>query len=164
MKNKVITVALLSAGLLSSCASMGDYNSVNASQMGAPQQVFAATVIAAQEATQESSSTTRNVGTAIGAAVGLGGGQLLGKGKGRAASTVGMAAAGALAGRYLADSMGRTKAQRLTVQVDATGATYSFVQPIYKQVGAISVGAHGMYYHGSNAHFVPDGQAGVMAF
>lgn len=160
MKYSIITT-LLALGFLSSCATMGDYNTVTAAQMGAPQQVLAATVVAAQSVTQESDASTRNVGTALGAAVGLGGGQLLGKGKGRAASAIGMAAAGALAGRYLADSVGKTQAQRLTVRIDATGATYSFVQPVYKQIGMIPVGTHGMYYHGANAHFVPDGRAGM---
>lgn len=162
MKYTIITATLASGLLLSSCASMVDYNTVTSAQMGTPQQVLPATVISAQTVTQESDASTRNVGTVVGAAVGMGGGQLLGKGKGRAASTIGMAAAGALAGRYLADSVGRTKAQRLTVRVDGSGETFSFVQPIYKQVGAIPVGAHGMYYHGSNAHFVPDGHSGSM--
>ena len=164
MKYTIITSLLASGLLLSSCASMGDYNTVTAAEMGTPQQVLPATVIAAQAVTQESSSSTRNMGTLIGAGVGLGGGQLLGRGKGRTAATIGMAAAGALAGRYLADSMGRTKAQRLTVRIDGGTETFSFVQPIYKQVGAIPVGAHGMYYHGTNAHFVPDGQSAAMFY
>lgn len=164
MKYTIITTVLASGLLLSSCATMGDFNTVSASEMGTPQQVLPATVIAAQAVTQESSSSTRNMGTLIGAGIGLGAGQLLGGGRGRTAAAVGMAAGGALAGRYLADSMGRTKAQRLTVRIDGSGETYSFVQPIYKQIGAISVGAHGMYYHGNNAHFVPDGQSASMFY
>ena len=156
MKMK-LTIGALACFVLGSCASMSDYNTVNSSQVGVPQQAFAATVTSARQVTQESSASTRNMGTLIGAGIGVGGGQLLGSGKGRAASTIGMAAAGALAGRYLADSMGRTKCQELTVEVDGTGAMYSFVQPIYKQIGEISVGTHGVYYHGTGAHFVPDG-------
>lgn len=147
----------LSGALLCGCAGMGDLNTVSSAQVGVPQQAFSATVVTVRDVTQESSSTTRNVGTMIGAGIGLGGGQLLGKGKGRTASTIGMAAAGALAGRYLADSMGRTKCQEITVAVDDSGAYYTFIQPIYKQIGAISVGMHGVYYHGTGAHFVPDG-------
>ncbi len=156
MKMK-LTIGALACFMLGSCASMSDYNTVNSSQVGVPQQAFAATVMSARQVTQESSASTRNMGTLIGAGIGLGGGQLLGSGKGRAASTIGMAAAGALAGRYLADSMGRTKCQQITVSVDETNAVYTFVQPIYKQIGEISVGTHGTYYHGNGAHFVPDG-------
>lgn len=159
--NKLIMTAnaVFIGALLSSCASMENYESVRADQVGVAQQVLPATVIAAQSVTQETSSTAKNLGTGIGAAVGLGAGQLLGKGKGRAVSSIGMSAAGALAGRYLVDSMGKTKCQRLTVRVDGSDATYSFVQPVYKQTGNIAVGTHGNYHHGSNAHFVPDGQS-----
>ena len=157
MKNKIIAIALLSAGLLSSCATMGDFGSATSANMGVPTQVLPATVVSVEEVTQETSSTAKNIGTAIGGLVGAGAGQLLGKGQGRIVSTAGLGAAGALAGRYLIDAMGRTKAQRITVRVDATGGNYTFVQPIYKQHGAIAPGTHGMYYHGNNAHFVPDG-------
>ncbi len=139
---------------------MEDYNTVKASQVGVAQQAIPATVTAVSAVTQETSDTARNMGTIIGTGVGLGTGQLIGRGKGRIAASVGMAAAGALAGRYLTDAMGRTKCQRVTVTVDTTGEMFTFVQPIYKQIGALSVGVHGTYYHGtSNAHFVPDGMA-----
>ena len=155
--NKTFIAGLLGCSLLVGCAGMGDFNTVNSAQVGVPQQAFQATVTAVREVTQETSSSARNMGTLIGAGVGLGGGQLLGKGKGRTAASVGMAAAGALAGRYLVDSMGSTKCQQITVSVDGTEAVYTFVQPIYKQIGEISVGTHGTYYHGTGAHFVPDG-------
>lgn len=138
---------------------MGDYNTVKASQVGVAQQAVPATVTAVSAVTQETSDTARNMGTIIGAGIGMGAGQLIGRGKGRVMATAGMAAAGALAGRYVTDAMGRTKCQRVTVTVDATGEMFTFVQPIYKQIGALSVGVHGIYYHGTDAHFVPDGMA-----
>ncbi len=162
---KAYTVTMLAiVALIPSCATMESYDTVTANQVGVSQQVLPATVIAAQSVTQETTSTSKNLGTGVGAAIGLGAGQLLGKGSGRVASSVGFAAAGALAGRYLVDSMGKTKCQRLTVKIDGSGETFSFVQPVYKNVGYISVGAHGNYHHGSNAHFTPDGVSGAMAF
>ncbi|MBQ3218259.1 MAG: hypothetical protein IJB33_05255 [Akkermansia sp.] len=157
MKN--YSLIALSAALLglSSCTWTKDYNSVGANQIGVTQQALPATVIAAQKVTQEASSTAKNLGTGIGAAVGVAGGQLLGKGKGRIVSTVGLGAAGALAGRYLTSSMAGVDSQRLTVRVDGTHETFTFVQNVTDQHGEIPVGCHGTYYHGSNAHFVPDG-------
>ena len=65
---------------------------------------------------------------------------------------------GGLAGRYMTDSMGNTKGQTLTVQIDGTNQLYSVTQPVSDQVGYIPVGAHGMYYHGTNnCRFEPDG-------
>ncbi len=156
-----IATMLAAAALLSSCATMENYDTVSANQVGVTQQVLPATVISAQNVTQETSSTSKNMGTGVGAAIGLGAGQLLGSGSGRVASSIGFAAAGALAGRYLVDSMGKTKCQRLTVKIDGSGETFSFVQPVYKNIGYISVGAHGNYHHGSNAHFTPDSVSGV---
>lgn len=157
-----IYIASAALGLtLASCSTMGTYNTVTASDIGVAQQVLPATVVSAQECTQEASSTSRQMGTGIGAAIGAGAGQLLGKGRGRVASTVGFAAAGALASRYLVDATGKTKCQRLTVAIDGTNERYSFIQPIYKEIGAIPVGCHGNYHHGSKAQFIPDGQSAI---
>ena len=156
---KKTTLLLMVAAMgLSSCAWNSSYNSVPANQVGVPQQVLPATVISAYEVKGETSSTAKNIGTVVGAAVGAGAGQMLGGGSGRVASTVGFGVVGALAGRALTDSMGNTRCQRVTVTVDGqNGPTYSFVQPVYEQFGPLSPGMHGMYHHGCNAHFVPDG-------
>ncbi len=160
MKKYAITTLATVSMLVASCASMADFGMVKTSEVGVARQVLPATVIAVENKTIETPSTNRNVGTAVGAAVGIGAGQLLGGGKGRLASAAGMGVVGALAGRYLTDQMGRTKGQEITVKLDGTGEVFSFVQPIYKQVGAIYCGMHGNYYHGSgSARFVPDGQA-----
>ena len=153
------TIILLAAALgLSSCAWDASYNSVSANKIGVPQQVLPATVVSAYEVQGETSSTAKAVGTGIGAALGAGAGQLLGGGKGRLASPLGFGAAGALAGRYLTDSMGNTRCQRVTVKIDGkNGASYSFVQPVYKEYGLLSAGMQGYYHHGSDAHFVPLG-------
>lgn len=152
-------ILLVAAALgFSSCAWNSSYGSVASNKIGVTQQVLPATVISAYEVKGETSSTAKNVGTGIGAAVGLGAGQLLGGGSGRLASAIGFGAAGALAGRYLTDSMGNTRCQRVTVKVDGkNGPTYSFVQPIYEEFGPLSAGMHGNYHHGSDAHFTPDG-------
>lgn len=160
MKKYAITTLATVSMLVASCASMADFGMVKSSEVGVAQQVFPATVISVANKTIETSSTSRNLGTGIGAAIGIGSGQLLGRGKGRAASTIGMGIAGAMAGRYLTDAMGKTKAQEITVKLDGSGQVYAFVQPIYKEIGAISSGMHGNYYHGSgNTRFVPDGQS-----
>lgn len=152
-------ILLLAVALgVSSCAWDSSYGSVSANKIGVTQQVLPATVISAYDVKGETSSTAKNLGTGIGAAVGLGAGQLLGSGSGRLASSIGFAAAGALAGRYLTDSMGNTRCQRVTVKVDGkNGPTYSFVQPVYSEFGPLSAGMHGNYHHGSDAHFTPDG-------
>lgn len=152
-------ILLLAVALgVSSCAWDSSYGSVSANKIGVTQQVLPATVISAYDVKGETSSTAKNLGTGIGAAVGLGAGQLLGSGSGRVASAIGFGAAGALAGRYLTDSMGNTRCQRVTVKVDGkNGPTYSFVQPVYSEFGPLSAGMHGNYHHGSDAHFTPDG-------
>ncbi len=155
-KYSIIALSAVMASLCS-CAWTKDYNTVSANQVGVAQQAVPATVIAAQKVTQETSSSAKNLGTGIGAAVGVAGGQLLGKGRGRAAATVGLGAAGALAGRYLTSAMGNVASQRLTVRVDGSHETYTFVQNVTDQHGEIPVGCHGIYYHGAGAHFVPDG-------
>ncbi len=152
-------ILLLAVALgVSSCAWDSSYGSVSANKIGVTQQVLPATVISAYDVKGETSSTAKNLGTGIGAAVGLGAGQLLGSGSGRVVSAIGFGAAGALAGRYLTDSMGNTRCQRVTVKVDGkNGPTYSFVQPVYSEFGPLSAGMHGNYHHGSDAHFTPDG-------
>ncbi len=143
---------------LSSCAWDASYGSVSANKIGVAQQVLPATVISAYEVKGETSSTAKALGTGIGAALGVGAGQLLGGGTGRVASAIGFGAAGALAGRYMTDSMGNTRCQRVTVKVDGkNGPTYSFVQPVYQEFGLLAPGMHGNYHHGSDAHFTPDG-------
>lgn len=154
---KKYAILLMASALgLSSCAWNSNYNSVPANQVGVAQQVLPATVVSAYEVKGETSSTAKNIGTVVGAAVGAGAGQMLGGGSGRVASTVGFGVVGGLLGRALTDSMGNTRCQRVTVTVDG-GPTYSFVQPVYEQFGPLSPGMRGMYHHGSNAHFVPNG-------
>ena len=156
---KKTVVLLLAAALgLSSCAWDSSYASVSSNKIGVTQQVLPATVISAYEVKGETSSTAKNLGTGIGAVLGAGAGQMLGGGSGRIVSAAGFGVAGALAGRYLTDSMGNTRCQRVTVKVDGkNGPTYSFVQPVYKEFGPLSPGMHGNYHHGSDAHFTPDG-------
>lgn len=162
IKYAFLALTLAASSAMVSCAGLGDLTSVKSSQLGVPQQVVPATVVSVADRVVDTESSGRNVGTAIGAAVGAGAGGLLGKDRGRAVSTIGFGALGALAGRYLVDAMGRTKAQQITVRVDATGDTYSFIQVVSKQIGPISAGMHGQYYHGNNAQFIPDGAAGVL--
>ena len=157
MKKSV--VLLLAAALgLSSCAWDSSYGSVSSNKIGVTQQVLPATVVSAYDVKGETSSTAKNVGTVAGGVLGAGLGQMLGGGSGRIVSAAGFGVAGALAGRYLTDSMGNTRCQRVTVKGDGkNGPTYSFVQPVYKEFGPLSPGMHGSYHHGSDAHFTPDG-------
>ena len=159
MNTKYILASLAvgCAVLTSSCSTMVDGNYVSSTKVGYGSQAFPATVIAAKNVTIETTSTAKNVGTGVGGAIGLGAGQLLGKGKGRVASTVGFTALGALAGRYATNALGNTKGQQLTVQIDGKDQYYSVTQPVSKQYGYISVGTHGIYYHGTNnSRFEPD--------
>ena len=146
--NYIITALAVGCTLLTtSCSTMVDGNNVSPNKVGYGAQAFPATVVAA-----------KNLGTGVGAVLGAGAGQLLGGGSGRVVSALGFGAAGALAGRYLTDSMGNTKGQTLTVQIDGTSQLYSVTQPVSQQYGYIPVGAHGMYYHGTNnSRFEPDG-------
>lgn len=160
MKMNYIVTALVAgcALLTSSCSTMVDGNSVSANKVGYGAQAFPATVVAAKNVNIETTSTAKNIGTGVGAVLGAGAGQLLGGGSGRVVSALGFGAAGALAGRYLTDSMGNTQGQTLTVQIDGSSQLYSVTQPVSKQYGYIPVGAHGMYYHGTNnSRFEPDG-------
>ncbi len=160
MKMKYIVTAI-AAGctlLVTSCSTMVNGNNVSPNKVGYGAQAFPATVVAAKNVNIETTSTAKNVGTGVGAALGAGAGQLLGGGSGRVVSAVGFGVLGGLAGRYMTDSMGNTKGQTLTVQIDGTNQLYSVTQPVSEQVGYIPVGAHGMYYHGTNnSRFEPDG-------
>ncbi len=164
MKTYMIS-ALAIAALVPSCASLEGFatllnpsgGAIQSNQVGVAEQVLPASVIAVENVVLGSTNTTKNVGTGVGAALGLGAGQLLGKGSGRVASSVGFAAAGALAGRYLASAQGKSEGQRITVQLDGTQQNFTFVQAVDPNIGYISVGMHGTYYHSSKARFVPEG-------
>lgn len=152
-----IMLLAASSVMLSSCASMGSLSSVRDNQANVATQSFAATVVSAYDTKIETSSTSKSLGTGIGAVLGAGAGQLLGGGSGRIVSALGFGAAGALAGRYLTDSMGNTLGQTLTVQVDGSSAMYTVTQPVYEEIGRIPVGAHGIFHlGGNNSRFVPD--------
>lgn len=160
MKTKHIVCALVagSAMLLASCSTMVDGNSVSSTKVGYGAQAFPATVVAAKNVNIETTSTARNLGTGVGAVLGAASGSLLGGGTGKIVSAAGFGVAGALAGRYMTDAMGNTKGQNITVQIDGTNQLYSVTQPVSQQYGYIPVGAHGMYYHGTNnSRFEPDG-------
>ncbi|MBR3903881.1 MAG: hypothetical protein IKJ29_09510 [Akkermansia sp.] len=160
MKKKYILMAAVAgcAMLTSSCSTMVDGNSVSPDKVGYGAQAFAATVVAARSVNIETTSTAKNVGTGVGAVLGAGAGQMLGGGSGRVVSAAGFGVLGALAGRYLVDAVGNTKGQSLTVKIDGTNQLYSVIQPVSSQVGYIPVGAHGIYYHGTNnSRFEPDG-------
>jgi outer membrane lipoprotein SlyB len=144
--------------LLASCSTMVDGNSVSSTKVGYGAQAFPATVVAAKNVNIETTSTARNLGTGVGAVLGAASGSLLGGGTGKIVSAAGFGVAGALAGRYMTDSMGNTKGQNITVQIDGTNQLYSVTQPVSQQYGYIPVGAHGIYYHGTNnSRFEPDG-------
>ena len=159
MKTYYIMTAIVASSLmLASCSSMGSLSSVRANQANVASQSFPATVVSAYDTKIETSSTSKNLGTGIGAVLGAGAGQLLGGGSGRVVSALGFGAAGALAGRYLTDSMGNTVGQTLTVQVDGSRTMYTVTQPVYEEIGRIPVGAHGIFHlGGNNSRFVPDG-------
>ncbi len=160
MKKKYIVSSLLvaCAVLSTSCSTMVDGNNVSPNQVGHGQQAFPATVVAARNVNIETTSTARSLGTGVGAVLGAASGALLGGGTGQLVSSAGFGVVGALAGRYLTDSMGNTQGQVITVQIDGTNQLYSVTQPVSEQVGYIPVGAHGMYYHGANySRFEPYG-------
>ena len=159
MKVKHITLAAMAAATLitTSCTSMGDLDTVSASELGSVSRTVPATVTAARYVQAASSSETNSWGTALGAALGAGAGQLLGKGSGRIASTAGFGLAGAVAGRAAASQF-KTHAQELTVKINGTKREYYTVtQPVYKQYGAIPVGTRGMLHVGSKtSRFIPN--------
>ena len=158
MKHIVCALAAGSALLVTSCSTMVDGNNVSPNKVGYGAQAFPATVVAAKAVNIETTSTAKNLGTGVGAVLGAASGSLLGGGTGKLVSAAGFGVAGALAGRYLTDSMGNTKGQTITVQIDGTSQLYSVTQPVSQQYGYIPVGAHGMYYHGTNnCRFEPDG-------
>lgn len=153
----IMTVAAASL-MMASCESMGTLGRVNSNQANVATASYPATVVGVVNTTIDTSSTSKNLGTGIGAVLGAGAGQLLGGGSGRIASTLGFGAAGALAGRYMTDAAGKTAGQTVTVQVDGTKQMYTVTQPVYEEVGYITVGMKGIFhYGGNNSRFVPYG-------
>ena len=160
MNKKYIFMSMVvgCAMLTTSCSTMSNRDYVSANKVGYSAQAFPATVVAARNVVIETSSTAKNIGTGVGAVVGAGAGQLLGGGSGRIVSAAGFGVLGALAGRYITDAAGNTQGQSITVKIDGTNQLYSVIQPVSEQVGYIPVGAHGLYYHGTNnSRFEPDG-------
>lgn len=157
MKKSLCIAAVAAVSMvLTSCESMGTLGRVNSNQANVASATYPATVVSVTNTTIDTSSTARNLGTLVGAAIGGGSGQLLGSGSGRVVSTVGFAAAGALAGRYITDAAGRTAGQTITVQVDGSKQMYTVTQPVYEEVGYISVGMRGLFHFGgNNSRFVP---------
>ena len=151
-----ITAALAAATLLvPSCTTMSDYDKISFEDLGGVHETMDGTVVAARYVKAGASNETKSWSTALGTVAGLAGGQLLGGGKGRVASTLGFGAAGALAGRGIAEGIG-THAQELTVKVKG-GRKYTVTQPIYKQFGAIPVGTRGVLHVGNGrSRFVPN--------
>ena len=157
---KTYIIALLAAGLLgfSSCSDMASLNSMSADSLGTAAQVIPGTVVSARTVQVEASSEDKNLGMGLGTALGAGAGSLLGRGKGQIVSAVGFGVVGALAGRGVAASMGKTKGQELVVRADADKKQYRVIQPIYSQIGAIPVGTHGhLQYADKGSKFLPDG-------
>ncbi|MCQ2372011.1 MAG: hypothetical protein MJ058_08195 [Akkermansia sp.] len=151
-----ITAALAAATLLvPSCTTMSDYDKISFEDLGGVHETMDGTVVAARYVKAGASSETKEWSTALGTVAGVAGGQLLGGGAGRVASTLGFGAAGALAGRAIAEGIG-THAQELTVKVKS-GRKYTVTQPIYKQFGAIPVGTRGVLHVGNGrSRFVPN--------
>lgn len=161
MKKTIIPTSVIALVLgLSSCSSLGTYNTVSANKVGAVTEDVPATILSVSDCTQETSSTARNLGTLGGAALGAGAGSLLGRGKGQVVSAVGFGLVGAAAGRYITDAAGNTKCQRITVRTDTKPRkTLTIVQPVYKEFGALYAGMHGTLRIGSGntSSFVPSG-------
>lgn len=157
----IIQTSILAAAVgLSSCSSLGTYNTVSANKVGAVTEDVPATIISVSDCTQETSSSAKNLGTGLGAALGAGAGSLLGRGKGQIVSAVGFGAVGALAGRYITDAAGNTKCQRITVRTDnKPRKTLTIVQPVYKEFGELYAGMRGTLRVGSGntSSFVPSG-------
>ncbi len=153
----IMTVAAASL-MMASCESLGTLNRVSNNQANVASASYPATVVGVVNTTIDTSSTAKNLGTGVGALVGAGAGQLLGGGSGRLVSALGFGAAGALAGRYVTDAAGKTAGQTVTVQVDGSKQMYTVTQPVYEEVGYISVGMKGIFhYGGNNSRFVPYG-------
>ncbi|MBQ2814940.1 MAG: hypothetical protein IJE66_08070 [Akkermansia sp.] len=157
MKKSLCIVTVAAASLmLASCESMGTLGRVNSNQANVATASYPATVVSVTNTTIDTSSTARNLGTIVGGALGAGAGQMLGGGSGRIVSAVGFGAAGALAGRYVTDAAGKTAGQTVTVQVDGSKQMYTVTQPVYEEVGYISVGMRGIFHlGGNNSRFVP---------
>lgn len=159
MKATTLFLALaVGLAVLPACTNMESLDSVSSANIGKASRVVPATVVSARSVTVQATDTDKNLGTGVGAAVGAGAGQLLGGGKGRAAATVGFALLGALVGREVGAQAGKKPAQQLTVKLDGSKKHYSVTQPVYREVGVIPVGAHGLLYiSDSDSKFLPDG-------
>lgn len=158
MKAKHYITAVLAAAtlLVPSCTSMSNYDKISFDDLGGVHETMDGTVVAARYVKADASNETKTWSTALGTVAGVAGGQLLGSGSGRIASTLGFGAAGALAGRGISEGFG-THAQELTVKVDGSKRKYTVTQPIYKQFGAIPVGTRGVLHVGNGrSRFVPN--------
>ena len=134
---------------------MSNYDKISFEDLGGVHETMDGTVVAARYVKASASNETKTWSTALGTVAGVAGGQLLGGGTGRVASTLGFGAAGALAGRGISEGFG-THAQELTVKV-GNGRKYTVTQPIYKQFGAIPVGTRGVLHVGNGrSRFVPN--------
>lgn len=158
MKATIITAALaLGVLVFPACTGMASYDTVSYNSMGTAGTLIPGTVVGARNVVIDASDTDKNLGTAAGAAVGAGAGSLLGRGKGRAVSTVGFGIVGAFLGRATAKYATRTQGQVLTIRADGSHKTYSVTQPVFKGIGPIAPGTHGNLRLGGGSQFLPDG-------
>lgn len=147
----------LGLALVPACTSMASLHSVSPNSIGTTLQVVPGTVVSARPVTIGNTEENKARGEIVGAAVGAGAGQLLGRGKGRVASTVGFGILGAAIGHAVAANSG-THGQELIIRADGSRRTYSVVQPVYRECGAIPVGTHGYLRKGNRGSmFLPDG-------
>ncbi len=154
----IVTMLALGVALVPSCSNLSNPYAVAANNAGAVSEVVEGTVVQANRIVISATNSDKNVGTAVGAAVGAGAGQLLGKGKGRLASTAGFGVVGALLGRSVGSAAGQNQGQELLIKADKGGRTYRIQQPIYEGIGEIPVGTHGyLTIGGSGNSFRPDG-------
>lgn len=158
MKASLITTALLlGLALLPSCENLSSLSTASPSSIGALTQLIPGTVVAATPITFEANNTDKSLGTNIGATVGATGGSLIGRGKGRVVATAGLGIAGAVIGRTIAAGANKIAGQELTIEADNTKVLYKVRQPVYEELGAITVGTHGNLEYGSSSRFLPDG-------
>lgn len=154
---KAIIILAMAAGLLSvSCSRYPSFEKQQPYVMGQGAVSYEAELESVYSILDEPSTDAKLLGTAVAAAVGAGSGQMLGSGSGRAVSSVGFGAAGALAGYLLGTQVsGGVNSERLTVRY-GNGRRTTFTQQIFKEFGPLQAGMIGtLYVNGDRCCFVP---------
>ncbi len=154
---QIAICSLILSSLSVSCTGLTDANTIHSSSLGRPGTSYPAVIVATQAIEVAASNTAKTASAAVGAVAGGLAGSLLGGGSAKTYTTGGGAILGGLAGMGVASQVGKTRAQRITMQVEGKKNYITIDQTVTKDFGDLYEGQQGVYTEvpGGQSYFRP---------